>query len=236
MDPQILVLVHVSTTLISLLGFYLFYKLLNRYLSNLRLPSLFLALYALTIGILYLLVLFLRFPTEENNIASISPLIPLGVFVAQATAPFFSAAFASLTIHPRYGKYLAVIPFILTAYSVVLIVLNPPIFMEAHGGITELVCHENTIQAMWITLTVSLIAPIFLLYYGIVVRDHNARVKGIILSASFFLLAYLIHHQENFGAGSRLYIRRMLIFMAIFLLNVGFTMPSWFEKIIKRGR
>jgi hypothetical protein len=108
------------------------------------LPTLFLSLYVLTVGILYVFVFMLRFPSEENSIAIMTPLVPLGVFIAQATAPFFSASFALLTLNPRYGKWFIAIPLVLTAYCIALIILNPPVFAEAHGGVIRLVCHENT--------------------------------------------------------------------------------------------
>ncbi|MDY6986274.1 MAG: hypothetical protein SVE93_07780 [Candidatus Thermoplasmatota archaeon] len=233
MDPEIMIMVNVSTALISVLCFYLFYVLFKRYRDNLLLPTLFLSLYSLTIAILYVFVFLLRFPSEENSVAMMTPIVPLGVFIAQATAPFFSASFASLTIHPKRGKWLVALFLALTLYCVALIILNPPVFKEAYGGITELVCHESTVSAMWLTLCLSLVAPAFLIYYTIVIRSKEQKVKGIVLSLSFFALSYLIHYQENFGAGALLYIRRILIFIAMFFLYSGFTMPAWFRKILR---
>jgi len=231
MDPEVLMLVNVSTALISVLCFYLFYVLFKRYRDNFLLPTLFLSLYSLTIAIQYVFVFLLRFPSEENSVAMMTPIVPLGIFIAQAIAPLFSASFASLTIHPKHGKWLVALFLALTLYCVALIILNPPVFAEAYGGIVELVCHENTISAMWLTLCLSLVAPAFLIY--IVIRHKEQRVKGIVLSLSFFALSYLINYQENFGAGTLLYIRRILIFLAMFFLYSGFTMPAWLKKILR---
>jgi hypothetical protein len=233
MDPAVLIVVHISTILISALCFYLSHLLFKRYRGNLMPPTLLLFLYVLTIGVLYVLVLMLRFPSEENSIAMMTPVLPLGVFIAQSIAPFFSASFAALTLHPRYGKWFIAVPLILTAYCVVLIILNPPVFAEAYGNVIELVCHENTISAMWITLGISLIAPAALIYYAIVIGSREQRIKGVVLSLSFLALSYLIHYQENFGAGTLLYIRRILIFVAVFFLYTGFVMPRWFKKLTR---
>lgn len=116
-----------------------------------------------------------------------------------------------------------------------LIILNPPVFAEAHGGVIELVCHENTVSAMWATPGMSLIAPIALLYYAFVIGSAEQKTKGAVLSLSFFALSYLIHYQENFGAGTLLYIRRILIFIAIFFLHSGFAMPRRFKKSRERS-
>jgi len=67
MDFYTLILVHISTFMISLVGFYLFFKLFKRYRENTLLPTLFLALYALFLAIEYVFTLLLRFPTEEVN-------------------------------------------------------------------------------------------------------------------------------------------------------------------------
>jgi hypothetical protein len=201
-------------------------------MSNLLLPTLFLSLYSLTIGILYAFVFFLRFPSAENSVAMMTPVVPLGVFISQATAPFFSASFAALTLYPKRGKWFILLSLFLTLYCVILIILNPPVFAEAYGGVMELVCHENTVSAMWVTLCLSLAAPVFLVYYSIVIRPKEQKIKGVMLSISFFALSYLIHYQENFGAGALLYVRRVLIFIAMFILYSGFTMPEWFKKLV----
>jgi len=232
MSPEVLFLVNISTVLIAILGFYLSYLLFRKYSNNLLLPTLFLSLFSMVIGILYVFVFLLRFPSEEDSIAMMSSIIPLGVFISQAVAPLFSASFAALTISPKHGKWLAALFLALTLYCVILIILNPPLFAEAYGGIVELVCHENTIHAMWITLGISLIAPAFLVYYAIIVRSKEQRAKGILLSLSFFALSYLINYQENFGTGTLLYVRRILIFIAMVLLYVGFTLPDWLKRIV----
>jgi hypothetical protein len=88
---------------------------------------------------------------------------------------------------------------------------------------------------MWATLGMPLIAPIALLYSAFVIRSREQKIKGIALSLSFFALSYLIHYQENFGAGTLLYMRRILIFVVIFFLHSGFTMPRCFKKLTGAG-
>ena len=227
MNLSTLILVNTSTLLIFIVSLYLFFKLFKRYKKNIAFPTLFLALYSLSLAILYVFVFMLRFPTEEMNLATKTIVVPLGVFLASAITPFFSASFAAFTIHPRYGKYLSIIPLILTLYAVTLILLNPPVFEVAQGGVVELVAHENTITAMWITFVVSLLAPFALVCYTVIVKGFENKAKGFLISASLFALSYLISYQENFGAGSILYVRRIIILLAILVLYLGFTMPKW---------
>lgn len=227
MDLYTLILVHISTFMISLVGFYLFFKLFKRYRENTLLPTLFLALYALFLAIEYVFTLLLRFPTEEVNIAHTTMLIPLVVFVTNLSAPFFSASFAALTLAPKYGKYLTVVPLILTICSLTLIFIYPPVWQTAKGGIVELVVHENAITAIWITIIVSFIAPIYLIFYTIIVKGRENKLKGFLITVSLFVLAYLVCYQENFGAGAAIYLRRIFILIAMSVLYLGFTMPKW---------
>ena len=114
MNLATLILFNTPTLLIFIVSLYLFFKLFKRYRENMAFPTLLLALYSLSLAILYVFVFMLRFPTEEMNLATKTIVVPLGVFLASAIAPFFSASFATLTIRPKYGKYLSIIPLILT--------------------------------------------------------------------------------------------------------------------------
>ena len=154
-------------------------------------------------------------------------LSPLAVFVTNLSAPFFSASFAAFTLYPKYGKYLTVVPLILTICSLTLIFLYPPVWQTAKGGIVELVVHENAITAIWITILVSFIAPIYLAFYTIIVKGHKNKLKGFLVTVSLLALAYLVYYQENFGTGTAIYLRRIFILIAILVLYLGFTMPKW---------
>lgn len=233
MNLSTLILVNTSTLLIFIVSLYLFFKLFKRYKKNITFPTLLLALYSLSLAILYVFVFMLRFPTEEMNLARKTIVVPLGVFLASAIVPFFSASFAAFTIRPKYGKYLTIVPLILTLYAVTLILLNPPVFKVAHGGVVELVAHENTITAMWITFGVSLFAPFFLAYYTIIIKGFENKAKGLLISASLFALSYLINYQENFGSGTVIYIRKIFILIAILVLYFGFIMPKWLLDRLK---
>jgi hypothetical protein len=101
------------------------------------------------------------------------------------------------------------------------------VWQTAKGGNIELVVHENAITAIWMAVIVSFIAPIYLVFYTLTIKGHKNKLKGFLVTVSLFVLAWLVYYQENFGAGTVIYLRRIFILIAILVLYLGFTMPKW---------
>jgi hypothetical protein len=232
MEPYMLILVHVFTMLIVLFSAHLFYVHIKRYRNNLILPSLYLALYFLSFAVYYFFIFLLRFPTEENNLTLNTAIIPLGAFVLDPFLPLFSSLFASFTLSPKRGTQFSVPLVALSIVSIVLIMLNPPIVTEGAGGITEWSVPEGANIAIVIDIVVSLIVCAYMAFYTMTVKDRTSIAKGLLLTAGFLLVSYLVHFEENFGLGSAIYIRRALILIALLIINIGFTMPEWLRKRI----
>ena len=233
MEAHELILVHVFTFAIFVLSTYLFSLLFRRYRENLLLPSLFLSLYFLSLAIYYFFIFLLRFPTEGRNLALLTRAVPLGAFVPDPFLPLFGSLFASFTMSPKKGKFMA-FPIVGAAlFSMILIILNPPITSVGSGGFLEWVVPQGASTAIWIDISLSLLVVGYLLSYTLMVHGKRDRIKGILLSIAFALLTYLVHYEENFGSGSVLYVRRVLILLSLLILYLGFVMPDWFAKRLK---
>jgi len=54
--------------------------------------------------------------------------------------------------------------------------------------------------SVFVSIAMALIAPLCVLAYSIVTKDKRQRIKGLVISASFFALVFLVDFQEPLGA------------------------------------
>jgi len=223
MQAYELVLVHTSTLLVSLIAARLFSTHLKRYKDNLLFPSLALALYFLSFAIYYFFIFLLRFPTEEVNLTLRTWVVPMGAFILDPFLPLFGSLFASYTLSPRHGFWLAAPLIALSAYSIITIALNPPLIVEGAGGIAEWIVPPEANRAIIADIFVSAFVCSYLGFYTASVKARDDRIKGLLLTVGFILITYLVHFEENFGTGTMLYLRRALILVSVIMVHLGFT-------------
>jgi hypothetical protein len=221
MNELELVLTHATTLAIALVTAVLFYEMVTKYKENRSALLFFLMMYFLFFSIDYVLILLIRFPTEA--LATAYPILLVLTFLIGRSKSFFSAMFGIYTLTPRHGKVISILPLALVTMIIVLIILNQPVWIKTRSGIAEAVMNESAIPAIWISIALDLIAPLCFFAYSAVTPDKKSRIKGLIISLSFFCLLFLIDFQESLGALLPLYMRRMLILASVILLYFGFT-------------
>ncbi|MDY6985974.1 MAG: hypothetical protein SVE93_06195 [Candidatus Thermoplasmatota archaeon] len=222
MNPAELFAVQGFTLAIVALTAFLFYKLLMRYMQTPAPPAFFLMLYFLFFSADYFVTFLLRFPDETNSIVLSYPFIAILSFIIGRSRPFFGAMFGVFTLAPKRWRGFALLPISLVVLATALVIIYPPSFREA--GIGEWVIGEGATLSVFISIAMALIAPLCVLAYSIVTKDKRQRIKGLIISASFFALVFLVDFQEPLGAVFSLPVRRALVFFSMILLYAGFTL------------
>jgi hypothetical protein len=154
MNELELVLTHTTTLAIALVTAFLFYKMVVRYKENRSMPLFFLMIYFLFFSIDYILILLIRFPTE--NFATAYPILLVLTFLIGRSKSFFSAMFGIYTLTPRHGKMISILPLALVTMIIALIIFNPPVWIKTRSGITEAVMNEGAIPAIWISIALDL--------------------------------------------------------------------------------
>jgi heme exporter protein D len=102
--------------------------------------------------------------------------------------------------------------------------LYPPYASYASPRFMEWVMGGGASAAIWLSIAMTLIAPICFLAYALVMKDRKRRTKALIIALSFFALAFLVDFQEPLGAFMPLTLRRALVLITMALLYAGFNM------------
>jgi len=224
MSPAELGIVQILTLAIAFLAALLAYMLFKKYREIPALPSLSLMLYFLMLAINYALIFLFRFPNAAESFAMSCPAIVSLAFVLGRSKPLFSAMFGIYTIDQRRWKAISIVPALVTLAIITLILLYPPYNSYTSPRFMEWVMGRGANAAIWLSIAMTLIAPICFLAYALVVKDRKRRTKASIIAFSFFALAFLMDFQEPLGAFMPLTLRRALVLITMAVLYAGFTM------------
>jgi len=234
MVPNEILLVQICTLIVILVSFFLSYRLWDRYKNTMLTSSLLVFLYVLSIGITYSAVILLRFPTPESNLVVYTglllPTISLG---GVGFAPCLGALFSIYLVEPKGKKAWTALVSIIEALYIISLVFSPPAHVEVRPSVYEWIVIDLAAKALYLTAIIAVVPVVLFIAFTLKSTDRRNKIKGIILSVSFAMLAILVTASDGLGAYIPIGIRRILIAVAIVLLYLGFVMPSWLSRILK---